>query len=154
MPSDITSIEEVQAGDYTVRVGKAAKAGAWEATVISEGSSDPSPHMAGMYLTFGASPKATPGDDSSAGVEGPPVCAPHKWVAVGFAIEAYEWRNTDTEVSVKDGYEAATGESRPDVEPPLEDADIDADELAKELADSDAGGGSDFPGPWDPEGNE
>jgi len=134
MPSDITSIEEVEAGGYTVRVGKSDKAGAWEATVISEGSSDPSPQLAGMFMHI----NTTSTTDQREVVEGPPVCAPHKWVAVGFAIEAYEWRGTGTDTeTVPDTYDSVT----------LEDADIDADELAAELD-------ADFPGPWDPDGSD
>jgi hypothetical protein len=80
-------------------------------------------------------------------------------VAVGFAIEAYEWRQTDTDTeTVADAYDAATVEAHPDVEPPLEDVDVDADELAEELAETETGTGTDtdtdFPGPWEPDDGE
>ena len=97
--ADITTIDEVDAGSYTVRVGHAEDG--YAATVIDSGGSDlPNPRSVGGML---AMMHADTTDDDSDEVIAPAVTAPHKWVAVGLAIEAYEWRegggsiNTDTE---------------------------------------------------------
>jgi len=102
--SDITTIEEVQAGNYTVRVGRDGDG--YEAVVIDKTS--------GSTGNFSSSPlgmasftvsTSTSNDDDDDEVLGPPATAPHKWVAVGFAIEAYEWRQVCEETAdVEDAY--------------------------------------------------
>lgn len=116
--SDITTVEEVQAEDYTVRVAQTADGSAWEAVVLSEdsgGSSGPSVGgMSGMLVMSTGSDDTDDSEDDDAPV-GPPVTAPHRWVAIGFAIEAYEWRQVDEDVvDVDDAYKVTE----------IEDADL------------------------------
>lgn len=101
--SDITTIEEVDAGEYTVRVAQTDDGQAWEAVVVSEdGASSPNP-TGMMVMLSNRTPDADDSDDAPVGT---PVTAPHRWVAIGFAIEAYEWETVNEEpVDVPDGYE-------------------------------------------------
>lgn len=104
--TDITTIEEVEAGDYTVRVGHTDDGSAWEAVVLSEDSSTGGTanwHTNLVMASMGHSSSSDDSDDETP--IGPPATAPHKWVAVGFAIEAYEWRETEQEtVDVSESY--------------------------------------------------
>lgn len=103
--TDITTVEEVSAGDYTVRVAQTDDGRAWEAVVISEGddSTSRTGGMAGLFTI--AARSSSDDEDSEPGPLGPPVTAPHRWVAVGFAIEAYEWGEVGEEpVDVESGY--------------------------------------------------
>jgi hypothetical protein len=106
--ADITTVETVTAGDYEVRVARTSDGQAWEAVVVDDSTGDPSPPsglpMAGMVM-MGAGTD-TGGDDTDDDPPlGPPVTAPHRWVAVGFAIEAHEWGAIDeSPVGVAEGY--------------------------------------------------
>jgi hypothetical protein len=105
--SDITTVEEVQAGAYTVRVAQTDDGTAWEAVVLSEDDADvsPGPHM-GMLFAPGVGPRSNSTESDSQPI-GPPVTAPHRWVAIGFAIEAMQWQNVGSEtVEVSEGYES------------------------------------------------
>jgi hypothetical protein len=162
--SDITTVDEVQAGDYTVRVAQTDDGTAWEAVVLSEdsGGSAPSHGMAGMLLTMHGPGGGRRSDDSASddGPLGPAVTAPHKWVAVGFAIEALEWREAgETPVDVADGYRAfesdatltltdADGDTE-DI--PLSDADLRLDPDTKRALSSHA---TTFSGSWGPSGGD
>lgn len=122
MPSDITTIEEVEAGDYTVRVAHADTASGYEAVVIGhdEGSSQTATGPGMGTLTFMTTVN-TDDDSDNDEIDAPPVVAPHKWVAVGFAIEAYEWGQVNEEtVDMDEAYDVAT----------IKDADLSiSDEL-------------------------
>jgi len=101
VPSDLTTVDTVEAGDYTVRVARATDEAGYEAVVVEESSgTGPTP---GKMLFF-----PTPADlrttDTSDDAEdetplGPPVTAPHRWVAIGLAIEAYEWGEINEEAA-------------------------------------------------------
>lgn len=119
--SDITTVEEVSAGDYQVRVAQTDDGAAWEAVVIGESGGGASMGMAGMMLGM-----PTPDSDDGGDPLGPPVTAPHRWVAIGFAIEAYEWGEIGEEtVSVPEGYQHLTVDGTPIGE--LEDLSIGFD---------------------------
>lgn len=109
--TDITTIEEVQAEDYTVRVARTADGTAWEAVVISSDGTDTTTPGLQLPVSLGYSPNSTSDnsdDEDDTDPLGPPVTAPHRWVAIGFAIEAYEWDQINEEpVDVPDGYEFA-----------------------------------------------
>lgn len=132
--TDITTVEEVDAGEYTVRVAQTEDGAAWEAVVIGEGGSTSGSAPGGMagLFTIGYTPSS---DDSEPGPLGPPVTAPHRWVAVGFAIEAYEWGEVGEEpVDVQSGYDTAeidglsiTGGRDNAYDVVFEDLDTDAD---------------------------
>lgn len=108
--TDIATVEEVEAGGHTVRVGH-TEDGSWEAVVLEAPDDDSGSrglsggHMAAM-ITFGGS--SSPSKDKEPA--GPVKEAPHKWVAVGFAIEAREWQEAgDSEVlaEVEEAYDEA-----------------------------------------------
>jgi len=94
MPSDLTTVKTVTAGDYEVRVAQTSDGRAWEAVVLTDDagtSSMQSLHsqMLSGYARFGG--RGGGGTESGGETAAPSVTAPHKWVAVGFAIERYEW---------------------------------------------------------------
>lgn len=106
--SDITTVETVEAGGYTVRVAHTDDGTAWEAVVVSEevsSGSSSSPMTTAHMLTFSPSSDSSDDSDTDDAPIGTPATAPHKWVAVGFAIERYEWRQVGEETAdVADGY--------------------------------------------------
>ncbi|WP_436933725.1 hypothetical protein [Halovenus marina] len=132
--TDITTIETVEAGDYSVRVGQSSDGTAYEAVVIDDGSGSTSRSdlFGHPLITLSSSSSDDDGED----VEpiGPPVTAPHRWVAVGFAIEAHEFGAIGEEpVDVEEAYTGATlnGEPLHDViefEMTFEGGDVDANE--------------------------
>lgn len=104
--TEIESVERVEAGGYTVRVGRSEEYPGWDAVVLEEpgpggsGGSGGGPRLTstpvGMVLTTGSGGDGGGGEPDPGS---PVVTAPHKWVAVGFAIEAHEWqpeRETET----------------------------------------------------------
>lgn len=91
MPSDLTTVETVTAGDYEVRVAQTSDGRAWEAVVLTDdaGASSLQPQTLFRHLPNGERNRG--GTESGGETAAPSVTAPHKWVAVGFAIERYEW---------------------------------------------------------------
>lgn len=109
MPSDLSTVEEVEAGEYTVRVAQADDGAAYEAVVVDDdattGSSPPSAFGA-AFLRPQMSVTSDDSDDETP--IGTAVTAPHRWVAIGFAIEVYEWRQLGEEtVDAEEAYERA-----------------------------------------------
>jgi len=130
--TDITTIEEVQAGDYTVRVGQTGGGAGYRAVVTGTDSGRPT-GMAGMIVMANESSIDTGDDD----VHAPAVTAPHRWVAVGLAIEAYEWDDIGESADApSDVYEdsAVEGDGLLD----LDVMDMTADEIVAELEDGDS----------------
>ncbi|QLH80997.1 hypothetical protein [Halosimplex pelagicum] len=141
MASDLATADEVDAGEYTVRVAQTDDGQAWEAIVLSADSGGPSMQgMAGMIAMTSLSKAGDDGDEPL----GPPVTAPHKWVAVGFAIEAYEWGQVgETPVDVDDGYDRVTVDGKP-----IEDASLEAVNLTLDTH------ATTFSGSWSPGGDD
>jgi len=112
---DINTVETVEAEDYTVRVGHGEQG--YEAVVLEEeqrsGAARPGGHP---FLTNMVVVQGGPGNSSQPDEErepmGPVVEAPHRWVAIGLAIEAYKWPG-DT-VTTEEAYEQMTGRSPQD----------------------------------------
>jgi len=106
VPSDLTTVETVTAGDYEVRVAQTGDGRAWEAVVLTDdaGTSSLNSQIVFGHVSTGKRGGTESGDETAA----PAVTAPHKWVAVGFAIEAFEWRQadggSDETVSVPEAY--------------------------------------------------
>lgn len=141
---DINTVETVEAEDYTVRVGHGEQG--YEAVVLEEERQSGGfggrghPLMQGVMMV--QMTRQTGPDQSNEEREpvGPVVEAPHRWVAIGLAIEAYEWPG-DT-VTTEEAYEQMTGRSPQDqvaelvadAELPFEEeVDVDADDIVDEL---------------------
>jgi len=90
MPSDLTTVEEVEAGEYTVRVAQVDDGSGYEAVVLSK-SSDSSDQL----MTRMIGPKFTLDTSSDTEVSGTPVTATHRWLAIGLAIEVHKWDDED-----------------------------------------------------------
>lgn len=121
--TDIRTVETVTAGDHTVRVGHSDDGSMWEAVVLSDGSPSSRPGMLSVMAYVNDGSRSGDGDP-----KGPVVRAPHKWVAVGLAVEAYEWGEVGGEVEdAADCYGMAEGAT--------EDADEILDELEGEVWD-------------------
>lgn len=159
--SDITTVEEVQAEDYTVRVAQTDDGTAWEAVVLSEDDPDvsPGPRMAMIFAPGSGSRSNSTESGTDSQPIGPPVTAPHRWVAIGFAIEALEWQNVGGEtVDMSECYELTEIKS---ADLSLED-ELDEQRVFSEDADTEFSGSmtistedlGDFPGPWSPEDEE
>lgn len=105
--ADLSTVETVSAEEHTVRVARTADGTAWQATAI-DGDGGSASHSSGRLKTISiaaAISNNTPDSDDDADLPGPTVTAPHRWVAIGFAIEAYEWGEVGEEpVGVHDGY--------------------------------------------------
>lgn len=109
--TDIKSVDTVEAGGYTVRVGRSEEEAGWDAVVLSEGGSGSgaglpsgltmSSTRMGMVMEPAGSGEGEEGADEP---DSPVVTAPHKWVAVGFAIEAHEWDGARETEAVGDAY--------------------------------------------------
>jgi len=128
--ADLSTVETVTVEGYEVRVARTADGTAWQAVVTDADSSPDTtqlPGMLGMMATTSGS-----GDTSDADPDGPSVIAPHRWVAIGFAIEAYEWGEiNESPGSVADAYGDVTVNGTDLLD--LNVMEIDADELAAEL---------------------
>jgi len=115
---DINTVETVEAEDYTVRVGHGEQG--YEAVVLEEeqqsrGSGGRGhPLMQGVMMVQMTRGQPSPPDEERKPM-GPVVEAPHRWVAIGLAIEAYEWDEVggDT-VTTEEAYEQMTGRSPQD----------------------------------------
>lgn len=113
MGADLTTVETVDAGEYRVRVAQTDDGAAWEAVVIDDdarrsGSSNSGTPSPIQYIQMGTAMKTPDADDDGDAPIGQPVTAPHRWVAIGFAIEAYEWGQiNETPEDVADAYEAS-----------------------------------------------
>lgn len=115
---DIATVDKVEAGGHTIRVGHTEDGSAWEAGVVDESSEV---NAAPGTPLFMRSILQQVQDDSDGDPVGPIVEAPHKWVAVGFAIEAYEWAEVgEGTVPVEDAYDEVVGV-------------VDAEEVIEEL---------------------
>lgn len=108
---DINTVETVEAEDYTVRVGHGEEG--YEAVVLEEEQQSGGrghPLMQGVMMV-----QMTRGPDQSNEERepmGPVVEAPHRWVAIGLAIEAYEWAEVGEDaVTTEEAYEQMTGRS-------------------------------------------
>jgi hypothetical protein len=143
--SDITTVEEVQAGDYTVRVAQTDDGSAWEAVVLSESGGSTNVgygSKSGPGLMFTLPSVGSDDDTDDDAPLGPPVVAPHKWVAVGFAIEAYEWGQVnETPVDVNVGYKRSDEASEIDL----------LDAATMQTLNSH---GTTFTGTWNPSGED
>lgn len=87
---DINTIEKIEHSDYTVRVG--SNDDGYEAVVVTEGGGQEvnmHPFMQSAIVTA----------SSEEEVQAPVVSAPHKHVAVGLAVDAYEWKQIDEDVT-------------------------------------------------------
>jgi hypothetical protein len=92
--TDITTIEEVSAGGYTVRVGRTGDGEGYEAVVLDEDGGSDTPTKSLFGTPFAPVDFNIDTDDAEP-VTAPTVTAPHRWVAIGLAIEAYEWGEID-----------------------------------------------------------
>lgn len=90
--ADLNSVEEVEVEDYVVRVGKGPSG--YEAAVIGVSGVEKEKKQMGSPFMYTMKTKQVTED-----VDAPVMIADHRWVAIGLAIEAYEWRQTDVEPS-------------------------------------------------------
>lgn len=123
--TDITTVEEVSAEGYTVRVGQTDDGSAWEAVVLTDDSGDDNSVAVGMPQLLMAAAGTDSDDADDTAPVGPPVTAPHRWVAIGLAIEAYEFRESDDHPADADEVYALSAIESMDLE-----LDTDADTTA------------------------
>lgn len=90
--ADLNSVEEVEVEDYVVRVGKSPTG--YEAAVIGVKGTEKEKEQMGSPFMFTMKTKQVTED-----VDAPVMIAGHRWVAIGLAVEAYEWRHTNVEPS-------------------------------------------------------
>lgn len=115
---DLTTVGEVEAGGYTVRVGRTE--GHYEATVIDTPSSGSSkPNSFRMHFSMAITSTQDTGDEE---IIAPVATAPHYWVAVGLAIESYQ-SIQESGPETEDVYESMS----------VDFGDLDAEEILEEL---------------------
>jgi hypothetical protein len=130
--SDITTIETVDAGEYTVRVGQTNDGTAWEAVVLSRSDNKPDRQLAFPHPVMNMAPSTDETDETEP--IGPAVTAPHRWVAIGFAIEALEWDDVnENPVGVGESYNTLRVNGEPIGE--VDSVQLDADTIVDSLQD-------------------
>lgn len=137
------TVETVAAEDYTVRVAQTADGAAWQAVVVETDTGSDGPSLGGHPLLMMQAATNDDADADDAVPCGPTVTAPHRWVAIGFAIEAYEFGEIDEEpVSVPEGYDLAAIRAEMTPGDLLDELDgpISAEDIVGDLPD-DMGGG-------------
>lgn len=126
--TDLTTIEEVQAGGYTVRVGQ-NESGGYDAVVIEapgDGETTTSIEPNSMFYSSGLDVSFSKKNSESVD-HAPAMTAPHRWVAVGYAIEAYQFAAIDDGESIQELDVSVSGG--------LSGVSVDADDVVEELMD-------------------